>query len=176
MYFSFAHQIDLWAVMVYNRAIPTQGGIGLAKRPQYETIWTQGKKGSDDAFYVRACVFVIEQGFQVEFDDLDKTCWHLTVYDRGEPIGAARIYQAQDGAWQLGRICVLEEYRGKKVGRLILSSCEEKIRQLAKGKPALARLGAQVRTKGFYLKNGYTESGEEYLDEYCPHITMTKEL
>lgn len=148
----------------------------MAKRPQYETIWTQGKKGSDDAFYVRACVFVIEQGFQVEFDDLDKTCWHLTVYDRGEPIGAARIYQAQDGVWQLGRICVLEEYRGKKVGRLILSSCEEKIRQLAKGKPALARLGAQVRAKGFYLKNGYTESGEEYLDEYCPHITMTKEL
>lgn len=148
----------------------------MAKRPQYETIWTQGKKGSDDAFYVRACVFVIEQGFQVEFDDLDKTCWHLTVYDCGEPIGAARIYQAQDGVWQLGRICVLEEYRGKKVGRLILSSCEEKIRQLAKGKPALARLGAQVRAKGFYLKNGYTESGEEYLDEYCPHITMTKEL
>ena len=43
----------------------------MAKRPQYEIAWTQGKKGSDDAFYVRACVFVIEQGFQVEFDDLD---------------------------------------------------------------------------------------------------------
>ncbi len=148
----------------------------MAKRPQYETAWTQGKKGSDDAFYVRACVFVIEQGFQVEFDDLDKICWHLTVYDRGEPIGAARIYHAQDGAWQLGRICVLEEYRGKKVGRLILSSCEEKIRQLTKGEPALARLGAQVHAKGFYLKNGYTASGEEYLDESCPHITMTKQL
>ena len=98
----------------------------MAKKMQYQTVWTQGKKGSDDAFFVRANVFVIEQGFKVEFDDLDKVCWHLTVYDRNEPIGAARIYQDTDGVWQLGRICVLENYRGKKIGSLILSACEEK--------------------------------------------------
>ena len=50
----------------------------MAKKMQYQTVWTQGKKGSDDAFFVRANVFVIEQGFKVEFDDLDKVCWHLT--------------------------------------------------------------------------------------------------
>ena len=105
----------------------------MAKKMQYQTVWTQGKKGSDDAFFVRANVFVVEQGFKVEFDDLDKVCWHLTVYDRNEPIGAARIYQDTDGVWQLGRICVLENYRGKKIGNLILSACEEKIRQLAQG-------------------------------------------
>ena len=54
----------------------------MAKKMQYQTVWTQGKKGSDDAFFVRANVFVVEQGFKVEFDDLDKVCWHLTVYDR----------------------------------------------------------------------------------------------
>ena len=147
----------------------------MARKMQYQTVWTQGKKGSDDAFFVRANVFVVEQGFKVEFDDLDKVCWHLTVYDRNEPIGAARIYQDTDGVWQLGRICVLENYRGKKIGNLILSVCEEKIRQLAQG-PALARLGAQAQAKGFYLKNGYTATGEEYMDEYCPHIVMTKQL
>lgn len=62
-----------------------------------------------------------------------------------------------------------------KIGNLILSACEEKIRQLAQG-PALARLGAQAQAKGFYLKNGYTATGEEYMDEYCPHIVMTKQL
>ena len=72
-------------------------------------------------------------------------------------------------------ICVLENYRGKKIGNLILSACEEKIRQLAQG-PALARLGAQAQAKGFYLKNGYTATGEEYMDEYCPHVVMTKQL
>ena len=63
----------------------------------------------------------------------------------------------------------------KKIGSLILSACEEKIQQLAKG-PALARLGAQAQAKGFYLKNGYTATGEEYMDEYCPHVVMTKQL
>ena len=57
----------------------------------------------------------------------------------------------------------------------ILSACEDKIRELAKG-PAVAHLSAQVRAKGFYRKNGYVESGEEYLDEYCPHISMSKQL
>ena len=28
----------------------------------------------------------------------------------------------------------------------------------------------------FYEKLGYWASGEEYLDEYCPHIHMEKEL
>ena len=73
----------------------------MAKRPQYELNWTQGKKGSEDAFFVRATVFVVEQGFQVEFDDLDKVSWHLTVYDGEEPIGAARIYRTltASGSW-----------------------------------------------------------------------------
>ena len=100
----------------------------MAKKQEYEFVWTQGKKGSDDAFFVRANVFVIEQGFKVEFDDLDKISWHLTVYDREEPIGAARIYKGEDGVWQIGRICVLENYRGKHLGNQILSACEEKIR------------------------------------------------
>ena len=133
----------------------------MAKKQEYELVWTQGKKGSDDAFFVRANVFVIEQGFKVEFDDLDKISWHLTVYDREEPIGAARIYKGEDG--------------GKHLGNQILSACEDKIRELAKG-PAVAHLSAQVRAKGFYRKNGYVESGEEYLDEYCPHISMSKQL
>lgn len=37
-------------------------------------------------------------------------------------------------------------------------------------------LSAQVRVRPFYEKLGYTASGDEYLDEYCPHIHMEKEL
>ena len=147
----------------------------MARRPEYTFSWTHGKKGSEDAFFVRANVFVVEQGFKVEFDDLDNICWHLTVYNGGEPIGAARIYE-EDGMWHLGRICVMEDYRGKKVGRQIIAACEDKIRELTKGKPVTATLSSQTRVTGFYKRNGYTECGEEYLDEYCPHIRMTKEL
>ena len=43
----------------------------MAKRQDVKMVWTHGKKGSDDAFFVRASVFMVEQGFQVEFDDTD---------------------------------------------------------------------------------------------------------
>ena len=59
----------------------------MARRPEYQLSWTKGKKGSDDAFYVRATVFVVEQGFQVEFDDLDKEGWPLTLYEGEGPYG-----------------------------------------------------------------------------------------
>ena len=35
-------------------------------------------------------------------------------------------------------------------------------------------LSAQVRAQGFYEAIGYHAKGETYLDEYCPHVTMTK--
>lgn len=37
-------------------------------------------------------------------------------------------------------------------------------------------LSAQKRVKLFYEKNGYTAQGDEYLDEFCPHIHMSKIL
>ncbi|MDY4474645.1 GNAT family N-acetyltransferase [Mitsuokella sp.] len=37
-------------------------------------------------------------------------------------------------------------------------------------------LSAQIQARPFYEKLGYRASGEEYLDEYCPHIRMEKEL
>ena len=147
----------------------------MAKRQDVKMVWTHGKKGSDDAFFVRASVFMVEQGFQVEFDDTDNIRWHLAVYDGDEPIGAARIFLGEDKVWQIGRVCVLENYRSRKLGDKILEACEQKIVELAKG-PAQAHLSAQVQAKGFYKKHGYTESGEEYLDEFCPHISMTKQL
>ena len=36
------------------------------------------------------------------------------------------------------------------------------------------KVSAQVRAAGFYEKLGYVRRGEEYLDEYCPHVDMYK--
>ena len=37
-------------------------------------------------------------------------------------------------------------------------------------------LSAQTRVSGFYEKCGYKKVGEEYFDEFCPHIAMIKKL
>ena len=40
---------------------------------------------------------------------------------------------------------------------------------------ALEEVAAQVRARGFYEKAGYTAYGEEFPEEYCPHIWMKKQ-
>ena len=35
---------------------------------------------------------------------------------------------------------------------------------------------AQTQAMGFYKKLGYIPVGGEYLEEFCPHITMIKDL
>lgn len=37
-------------------------------------------------------------------------------------------------------------------------------------------LSAQCRATGFYEERGYAADGDEYLDEFCPHIQMKKKL
>ena len=54
-----------------------------------------------------------------------------------------------------------------------LHELEKKARELGYPK---AKLSAQVSAMGFYEKNGFQAYGEEYLDEFCPHIHMEKRL
>lgn len=126
----------------------------------------------EDAKKIREKVFVEEQGFQQEFDDIDLTCIHMVMYDQSQPIGCARMYE-DNGDMVFGRIAVLKEYRHKHLGSQILVQLEKKAQDLGYNKVVLS---AQVRASEFYVKNGYVAYGEEYLDEYCPHIHMKKEL
>ena len=67
----------------------------------------------------------------------------------------------------------MKDYRGKGLGSEIVAAAENEIKKIG-GK--YATLGAQLRAKGFYEKIGYTAYGEEYYEEYCPHINMKKLL
>ena len=125
-----------------------------------------------EAKMIREQVFVEEQGFQNEFDDIDARSWHLVIYDYHTPIGCARMYD-ENGAVIFGRIAVIKEKRHKHLGSYILHELEKKARELGYLE---AMLSAQVNAKAFYEKNGYVAYGEEYLDEFCPHIHMKKIL
>ena len=73
----------------------------------------------------------------------------------------------------LGRIAVLKEHRGKKIGTYLLRQLE----QAAKQKGAqFAMLGAQLHARGFYEKLGYQSFGEEFDDCGKMHIHMKKVL
>ena len=72
----------------------------------------------DDARIVRTRVFMEEQGFQDEFDDIDDDprTIHVTLYDANALVGCARTFPDPDrpdqpGRWVFGRLAVLPEAR-----------------------------------------------------------------
>ena len=123
---------------------------------------------------IRTAVFMEEQGFREEFDELDGESVHLVLYCQGEPAAVARVYwDGEEDAHVIGRIAVVKQRRGTGLGRQVVEAGEALARDQG-GKRA--RLAAQVQAAGFYEKMGYCRAGEEFLEEHCPHIWMEKEI
>lgn len=120
---------------------------------------------------IREKVFVEEQGFSVEFDDKDDIAAHLVLFDGGVPTATCRIFKDRRDGYVLGRLAVMKEYRGKKLGTVLIDGAERYVRENG-GKAIVVH--AQQRAAGFYKKAGFTEFGEIEYDEGCPHIRMKK--
>lgn len=60
----------------------------------------------EDAIYIRTEIFMKEQGFENEFDEIDEQCMHLVIYDKDTPIGTCRLYQSEDNRY----VCEGESY------------------------------------------------------------------
>ncbi|MEZ3420630.1 MAG: GNAT family N-acetyltransferase [Eubacterium sp.] len=127
-----------------------------------------------DSAAIRRTVFMEEQGFSNEFDETDGKALHLVLYKNGKAAATARMFTENSGkSYHLGRIAVLKEYRGMHLGAEIVTAMCEKARQLGAEK---CELSAQCRVKEFYKALGFTEVGEIYYDEFCPHIYMEELL
>ena len=129
---------------------------------------------SQDFLIIRQEVFVEEQGFHHEFDEIDSRAWHLVLYENGQAAGCCRLFSSnQPEVYILGRLAVRKSCRGRQYGEWLVREAEVWLRGRQVKRLALS---AQVRVRPFYEKLGFTASGDEYLDEYCPHIHMEKEL
>lgn len=128
----------------------------------------------EEAKQIRTHVFVEEQGFTLEFDEIDNIAKHLVCFEGTMPIATCRFYQEEKGGdYLVGRIAVEKSSRGKNIGGVILKEAEKQIQKTG-GKTV--KLSAQQQAAGFYEKQGYVSVGEPYMDEDCPHIMMYKSL
>lgn len=73
---------------------------------------------------IRQQVFVEEQGFVNEFDDIDHEAYHAVIYTGGYPIATGRLFD-ENGEAHIGRICVRKAYRGRDLGRMIVEALEK---------------------------------------------------
>lgn len=121
---------------------------------------------------LRATVFIQEQGVpeQRERDGLDADCWHVLARDlAGQPIGCGRLTPKH----KIGRMAVLQAWRGQGVGVALLRELVARARAL--GWPEVA-LDAQVSAIGFYEREGFVTHGETFEDAGLPHRTMRMDL
>ena len=70
-----------------------------------------------DAKDIRIEVFMNEQGFENEFDEIDTISHHIVVFDEGKPIGTCRFFK-ENNHYTIGRVAVLKEYRNQHIGNL----------------------------------------------------------
>jgi predicted GNAT family N-acyltransferase len=134
----------------------------------YDTLPQQAKD-------IRCKVFVEEQGFKNEFDDIDNIAKHIVIFDNQKPIAVGRYYfNNDDGDYHIGRIAVLSDYRKYGYGKAIMQLIENDIKQNTNAKRIV--LSAQVQAKNFYKQCGYEQTGATYYDEHCEHIKMFKNI
>ncbi len=128
-----------------------------------------------EAIEIRITVFVDEQGFVDEIDDIDGIATHLLLFDENNsPIATCRIFESDTReVFILGRLCVLKEHRSKGLGSFVLKEAEKTAK--TKGGKSLI-LHSQLHAKSFYEKSGYRQYGELEYEQNQPHIWMKKEL
>lgn len=128
----------------------------------------------EEAKQIRIKVFVEEQGFQEEFDDADTGAVHIVIFENSTAAATCRFfYSAEKESFIIGRVAVCKECRRNHYGTALMELAE---REILKRGGRKVTLSAQCRVTDFYEKLGYKKQGGVYLDENCPHITMTKEL
>lgn len=131
------------------------------------------KNLTDIERYIREEVFVREQGFINEIDDLENSSFHLLYKYNNNYVACSRFYELKDGIYKLGRVAVLKEYRNKRIGTLMMESVFEYLRSLG-AKTIIVH--SQIQAQEFYKKNGFIVTGDIFLEEDYPHIEMIKEL
>lgn len=128
----------------------------------------------DEERYIRTEVFIKEQGFKNEFDEKDEGAFHLVLFADGLPAAAGRLLRGNgETTFVIGRVAVLEKYRGQGLGRIVVEILEKEAKKLGGEHIGLS---AQCRVRKFYEKMGYAAQGGTYLDEFCEHVYMHKEL
>ena len=121
---------------------------------------------------IREEVFVVEQGFQNEFDQFDRNALHLTLYDDGVLIGTCRGI-IKGGVGHIGRLAVLKEHRRQGYGKMLITKMEKLLISYGIYK---MELSAQVQAVPFYIEQGYTKVGEPSYDEHVLHQKMRKTI
>ncbi|HKE43620.1 MAG TPA: GNAT family N-acetyltransferase [Steroidobacteraceae bacterium] len=122
--------------------------------------------------HIRRNVFVIEQEVREadEWDEADLTCLHgLVLKAKRDAVGTGRL----EATGKIGRLAVLEEYRGRGLGGEIL---EWLVGQARRQGQESVYLHAQVHALPFYLRHSFSAEGPVFDEVGIAHQRMSRKL
>ena len=122
---------------------------------------------------LRQEVFVDEQGFIDEFDEYDSVSTHFVMFDGDEAVATLRFYDEGDRSYHVGRVAVKKSRRGEGLGRVLMIEAVKAVRELG---GLEMTVGAQADKAGFYERCGFIRTGEEYVEQGCPHVNMVMKI
>lgn len=129
------------------------------------------------AYYVRIQGMAKQHGIamQQEFDEHDAPdTRYIVLTDAGFPIATCRFYDLGSGSAMIGRVVVLPEYRGQKLGERVMLEAETWLEELGF---RIAVVESRDVAVGFYEKLGYAVADERIIHgEIFDCIRMEKEL
>lgn len=124
---------------------------------------------------IRRHVFIEEQQVpeNEEIDDHDRIddplADHFLFLEGNHPVGTVRCLKKPNGILKIGRVAIIQEERGKGLGRQMMDLVEAYY-------PDFQRfvLDAQTHAIPFYLKCSYIPMGDIFMDAGIPHMHMEK--
>ncbi|HTL24548.1 MAG TPA: GNAT family N-acetyltransferase [Mycobacteriales bacterium] len=121
---------------------------------------------------------VLRGGRPVDLADDDPTLFHVGAYDGEQLVGTGNVRRepapwAPDvPAWRLRGMATEPERRGEGVGAAVLEALLEHCQAEGGGE---LWCNARTPARSFYLRAGFTEVGEEWVDpEIGPHVRMRR--
>lgn len=149
----------------FERWLPEVLDFALADSRVVTGAWAE--LGAE-ASRIRLEVFVQEQRvpLEEELDPMDAQCLHALAYDaEGQAVGTGRLLP--DG--HIGRMAVRRPWRGSGVGSLLLTALVDAARQRGDAEVVLA---AQLQARPFYVRHGFVEEGDTFMDAGIAHRLM----
>lgn len=96
-----------------------------------------------------------------EFDehDCDGTKY-IILLDDGYPVATCRFYEEEASTVIIGRVVVLPDYRGRKLGALVVAEAEKWAAELGYTKIVV---DSRLEAVGFYEKLGYSHTDDSVI-------------
>lgn len=127
-----------------------------------------------DLLRLRQEVFVVEQDCPyLDADGKDRQAHHVIFKKESEIIAYTRLLPpgcSYENYASIGRVVNSAKVRGEGVGIDLMKFSIVKCNELFPGKPI--KISAQVYLEKFYKGLGFQETGDRYLEDDIPHMSM----